>query len=48
MLSQGKEMLEWGNGDINMENETRKKYILALQSVDNGDYEKLKQFMFPE
>ena len=48
LLSQGKEMLEWGNGDINMENETRKEYILALQSVDNGDYEKLKQFMFPE
>jgi len=48
LLSQGKEMLEWGNGDINMENETRKEYILALQSVDNGDYEKLKQFMFPK
>jgi len=48
LLSQGKEMLEWGSDDINAENETRKKYILALQSVDNGDYEKLKQFMFPE
>jgi len=48
LLSHGKEMLEWGNGDINMENETRKEYILALQSVDNGDYEKLKQFMFPK
>ena len=48
LLSQSKEMLEWGSDDINMENETRRKYILALQSVDNGDYEKLKQFMFQE
>jgi len=48
LLSQGKEMLEWGSDDINVENETRKKYISALQAVDSGDYEKLKQFMFPK
>ena len=48
LLSQGKEMIDWGSDDINMENETRRKYILALQSVDNGDYEKLKKFMFPK
>ncbi len=48
LLSQGKEMLEWGSDDINAENETRKKYISALQAVDSGDYEKLKQFMFPK
>ena len=46
LLSQGKEMLEWGSDDINAENETRKEYITALQAVDVGDYEKLKQFMF--
>jgi len=40
-------MLEWGSEDINAQNETRKEYILALQSVDDGAYEKLKQFMFP-
>ena len=48
LLSQGKEMLKWGNDDINAENETRKEYIAALQAVESGDYEKLKQFMFPE
>lgn len=44
--SQGKEMLEWGGDDINAENVTRKEYITALQAVDDGDYEKLKKFMF--
>jgi len=48
LLSQGVEMLEWGSDDINRENETRKEYISALQAVDSGDYEKLKQFMFPK
>jgi len=48
LLSIGKEMLEWGSDDINAENETRKEYIAALQAVDSGDYEKLKQFMFPD
>ena len=48
LLSIGKEMLEWGSDDINAENETRKEYIPALQAVDSGDYEKLKQFMFPD
>ncbi len=48
LLSQGKEMLEWGSDNIDTENETRKEYISALQAVDNGDYTKLKQFMFPE
>jgi len=48
LLSQGKEMLEWGSDDINAENETRKEYISALQAVDSGDYDKLKKFMFPK
>ncbi len=48
LLSQGKEMLEWGSDNIDTENETRKEYISALQAEDNGDYTKLKQFMFPE
>lgn len=47
LLSREQEMLAWGSDDINAENETRKEYILALQAVDTGDYEKLKQFMFP-
>ena len=47
LLSQGQEMLEWGSDDINVENETRREYISALQAVDSGDYEQLKQFMFP-
>ena len=41
-------MLEWGSDDIDVENETRKEYIAALQAVDSGEYEKLKQFMFPK
>ena len=47
LLSQGQEMLEWGSDDINVENETRREYISALQAVDSGEYEQLKQFMFP-
>lgn len=48
LFSQGKEMLEWGSDDINTENVTRKEYITALQTVDSGDYKKLKKFMFPD
>ena len=47
LASVGQEMLEWGSDDINVENETRREYIFALQAVDSGDYEKLKHFMFP-
>ena len=47
LLSQGHEMLEWGSDDINLENETRREYISALQAVDSGEYEQLRQFMFP-
>ena len=47
LLSQGHEMLEWGSDDINSENETRREYISALQAVDSGEYEQLRQFMFP-
>jgi len=47
LFSIDQEMLEWGSDDINAENETRREYISALQAVDSGDYEKLKQFMFP-
>lgn len=48
LLSIGKDMLEWGGDDINNENESRTEYIAALREVDNGDYERLKNFMFPE
>jgi len=47
LLSQNHEMLEWGSGDINHENESREEYIQSLQAVDGGDYERLKKFMFP-
>ena len=48
LLSQGKNMLEWGSDNIDDENESRKEYIAALREVDNGNYEWLKRFMFPE
>ena len=48
LLSQGKDMLEWGSDNIDDENESRKEYIDALREVDNGNYEWLKRFMFPE
>lgn len=48
LLSIGKDMLEWGGDDINNENQSRTEYIAALREVDNGDYERLKNFMFPE
>ena len=47
LLSIGKDMLEWGNEDINMANTSRTEYIHALQEADSGNYEYLKRFMFP-
>jgi len=48
LLSMDKEMLDWGDENIDNVNDTRKKYILALKEVDNGgSYERLKRFMFP-
>jgi len=46
LLSIGKEMLAWGDENIDNANSTRKEYILALQEVDSGSYERLKKFMF--
>jgi len=46
LLSIGKEMLDWGDENIDNANSTRKEYILALQEVDSGSYERLKKFMF--
>ena len=37
-----------GSDNIDDENESRKEYIDALREVDNGNYEWLKRFMFPE
>jgi len=45
LLSIGK-MLDWGDENIDNVNNTRKEYILALQEVDSGSYERLKKFMF--
>ena len=46
LLSIGKEMLEWGDENLDNVNGSRKEYILALQEVDSGNYERLKRFMF--
>ena len=46
LLSQNREMLEWGSSSIDDENESRREYIDALRAVDGGDYERLKGFMF--
>ena len=47
LLSIGKDMLEWGDEDINMVNASRSEYIGALQEADKGNYDYLKKFMFP-
>ena len=46
LLSIGKEMLEWGDENLDNVNSSRKEYISALQEVDSGSYERLKKFMF--
>jgi Fic-DOC domain mobile mystery protein B len=46
LLSMGKEMLEWGDENLDNVNSSRKEYISALQEVDSGSYERLKRFMF--
>lgn len=47
LLSIEKNMLEWGDEDINIVNTSRTEYIRALQEADRGNYEYLKKFMFP-
>lgn len=47
LLSRGENMLEWGDEDINMVNDSRSEYIRALQESNNGNYKYLKKFMFP-
>jgi len=47
LLSIGKDMLEWGNEDIDKVNISRAEYIRALQEADHGNYDYLKRFMFP-
>jgi len=46
LISIGKEMLEWGDENLDNVNGSRKEYISALQEVDSGSYERLKKFMF--
>jgi len=46
LLSMGKEMLKWGDENLDNVNSSRKEYISALQEVDGGSYERLKRFMF--
>lgn len=37
--------LNWGSGDLTEISDLRKKYIIALQEADNGDYSKLIQYV---
>jgi Fic family protein len=46
LLSIGKEMLEWGDKNLDNVNGSRKEYISALQEVDSESYERLKRFIF--
>lgn len=46
LLSIGKEMLAWGDENLDNPNSSRKEYILALKESDGGSYERLKRFMF--
>lgn len=46
LLSIGKEMLEWGDENLDDVNDSRKEYILALKESDAGSYARLKRFMF--
>jgi len=47
LVSIGENMLEWGSENIDNINNTRKEYISSLQEIDNGNYDRLKTFMFP-
>lgn len=47
LISIGQNMLEWGDENLDNVNSSRKEYISALQEVDFGSYEHLKEFMFP-
>lgn len=44
----GKETSKWGEGDIVAANDVRDEYIRSLQEAERGNYESLKQFIFPE
>lgn len=44
----GKETSNWGEGDIVAANGVRDEYIRSLQEAERGNYEPLKQFIFPE
>lgn len=41
----GLTVLNWGSGSLTEISELRKKYILALQDADNGDYSSLLHFI---
>lgn len=41
----GQKNLNWGNGNLTEISELRKKYILALQEADNGNYLELLKFI---
>jgi Fic-DOC domain mobile mystery protein B len=43
-----KETSQWGKGDIVAANGVRDEYIRSLQEAERGNYEPLKQFIFPE
>ena len=41
----GKQNFNWGSGNLTEISELRKKYILALQEADRGNYTKLLEFV---
>ena len=45
LLKNGAERFTWGSGDLNDDNEIRKRYIEALRAVDNHDYKPLLSFV---
>ena len=45
LLKHGHDMLRWG-GNITEISVSRSEYIASLKEADNGNYERLKKFMF--
>ena len=41
----GQDIFSWGRNDLVFQNETRNKYIKALQTADKGDYNLLLNFV---
>jgi len=48
LMSMDREMLKWGDENLDNVKSSRREYISALQEADDGSYERLKRFMFLE